>query len=127
MRCALTQRFLLKAESNYWSEIVGTPARPSAVFSHHLIDSRIVANDASAKIGFHGAWRNHIDGNPTRTQLLCQMPRQHFDRSLHRGVDRPSGEAVRVRTVDMLTMRPPSLIRGRSFCVRKKTPLKWTL
>jgi hypothetical protein len=24
-------------------------------------------------------------------------------------------------------MRPPSLMRGRSFCVRKKTPLKWTL
>ena len=24
-------------------------------------------------------------------------------------------------------MRPPSLINGNSFCVRKKTPLKWTL
>ena len=38
-----------------------------------------------------------------------------------------SGVQNRVSPVEMLMMRPPSLIRGRSFCVRKKTPLKLTL
>jgi hypothetical protein len=30
---------------------------------------------------------------------------------------------MRVRAVDMLVMHPPSLTRGRSFCVKKNTPL----
>ena len=37
------------------------------------------------------------------------------------------GEAKRVSPVEIFTIRPPSLIRGASFWLRKKTPLKCTL
>ena len=32
----------------------------------------------------------------------------------------------RVRPEETLMIRPPSLMSGKSFCVRKYTPLKWT-
>jgi hypothetical protein len=34
---------------------------------------------------------------------------------------------MRVRPEEIMTIRPPSLISGRSAFVRKNTPLKWTL
>src|ERR1700677_4922141 len=73
------------------------------IFGNHLVDNRIVANDAAAEIGFHWAWCNDIDGGPAWSQLFCEMPRQHFDRSLYRRVDRPSGRgsaSPRCRDVD---------------------------
>ena len=36
------------------------------------------------------------------------------------------GKVNRATPDEMLTIRPPSLIRGSSFCDSKKTPLKWT-
>src|SRR5216684_3868122 len=37
-----------------------------------------------------------------------------------------SGTTMRVRPDEIMTIRPPSLMSGRSFCVRKNTPLKCT-
>jgi hypothetical protein len=37
------------------------------------------------------------------------------------------GMMMRVRPVESVTIRPPSLMSGRSFWIRKKTPLKWML
>jgi hypothetical protein len=67
----------------------GRPARPSAVFSA-LVQSGIVAHHAAANLEIDWARRNHIGGNPSRTQFQGLNLDKYVDRSLYESVYRPS-------------------------------------
>ena len=89
-----------------------------------LVEFGIVAHHAAAEIGLDRAGSDRVDRDAARAELFGQVAGQHLDRALHRGVGAVPGVVKRVRPVEMLTIRPPLSTSGRSFCVRKNTPLR---
>lgn len=60
----------------------------------------VVADLAAAEVGLDRARRHRIHGDTSRAQLLGSIAREHFDRSLHRGIRRAAwireaGQAAR--------------------------------
>ena len=88
-------------------------------FRNALIDLGIVAYHAAAEVGLDCARSNDIRGDPARAEFFGQIASQNLDRSLGGSICGTAGQSNARESDETFTMRPPSFIKGRSFCVRK--------
>jgi hypothetical protein len=57
---------------------------------HSFVHGRIVADNPAAEIRFRGTRSDNVDGNPSRSEFLRHIFRQHFNRPLYRAIRRAS-------------------------------------